>query len=136
VQNLGARVLLKMGLQLVLETGDLAVQALDEPGERGHDHPVGGLDALGRPQLLTAKRPLDLLGASLQVALASRPCEPGGDLGTGQAPAELWGRCELEHRERIGRGQLGAEGLERLWAELPKRAPQSVPWRRRSHTKP
>jgi hypothetical protein len=87
--GLGVRVLVEPLAQRLLQRGDLLVEAGQQPNA-GVDHdPVGLADPLGRGQLGTAQRGLDLGRPGLEIALAAAAAKRRSDLGPGQLAAQL-----------------------------------------------
>jgi hypothetical protein len=98
-----------------------------ECGHQGiHDLPVGALDQLGRGQLRRRQRIMDSHHPGLQVApptgLNKRPPHRRPD----EPPALLRGRRQLQHGQGLRLSQVGAEGGQRPWIELPQRAAQRI----------
>ena len=111
--------ILKSLCELLLEAFDLVVELCDQRHQRRHDRAVGARHRDRRLQLLGAQTRLELLGPGLDVALATRPSQGARELGARQAPAEIGRRCDRKHRDRIGAGELGAEGFKRLGIRTP-----------------
>jgi hypothetical protein len=82
--------------ELPLQSGDLRIQAAEHGHQGSHHLAVSGLDRLW--------------GAAARVS----------------PPAQLRRRRQLEHRQCLGLGELGAERGQRPGVELPQRASQGI----------
>lgn len=61
--------------------------------------------------------------------MAAAATQGRGELGSGQLAAPLGGWRQLEHRQGISGGQVGAEGLQRGRVEGPQADRRLLSWR-------
>jgi hypothetical protein len=112
--------------ELPLQSGDLRIQAAEHGHQGSHHLAVSGLDRLWGGELGRRQRIMDGHHPRLQVptptSLNKRP--PHRRLG--EPPAQLRRRRQLEHRQCLGLGELGAERGQRPGVELPRRASQGI----------